>query len=179
MSQSELPSSPSRGTDRLIDRYHRAITYLRVSVTDRCDLRCLYCMAEDMTFLPRRDLLSLEELQNLCGIFVDLGVRKLRITGKGAFTDVYEVMAKWGANHGAFSYGHIGADLIALASILRIPVYMHNVDSENIFRPSAWNAFCTADLEGADGVSPGHFAEALQCRRLDCDLAASAPRAAA
>ncbi len=65
----------------MIDPFGRAVTYLRVSVTDRCNLRCSYCMAEDMTFLPRRDLLSLEELQRLCGIFVDLGVRKLRITG--------------------------------------------------------------------------------------------------
>ena len=54
-------------------------------------------------------------------------------------------MNNWGANHGAFSYGHIGADLITLASMLRIPVYMHNVPEEQIFRPSAWNAFGTAD----------------------------------
>jgi L-fucose isomerase len=59
-------------------------------------------------------------------------------------------MNAWGANHGAFSYGHIGADLLTLASMLRIPVFMHNVDEEQIFRPSAWNAFGTADLEGAD-----------------------------
>ena len=65
----------------LIDPFARAITYLRVSVTDRCDLRCVYCMAENMTFLPKKDLLSLEELERLCGAFVDLGVRKLRITG--------------------------------------------------------------------------------------------------
>jgi len=73
-----------------------------------------------------------------------------RLTGKGAFKDVYSVMANWGANHGAFSYGHIGADLITLASILRIPVCMHNVDNDKIFRPSAWTAFGTEDPEGAD-----------------------------
>ncbi|MBN2683967.1 MAG: L-fucose isomerase [Pontiellaceae bacterium] len=73
-----------------------------------------------------------------------------RLTGKGAFTDTYSVMAKWGANHGAFSYGHIGADLITLASILRIPVFMHNVDEAQVYRPAAWNAFGTDDLEGAD-----------------------------
>lgn len=72
------------------------------------------------------------------------------LTGKGAFTDVYSVMANWGANHGAFSYGHIGAELITLASILRIPVCMHNVNEDRIFRPSAWSAFGTSDLEGAD-----------------------------
>jgi L-fucose isomerase len=72
-----------------------------------------------------------------------------RLTGEGAFTDVYNVMARWGANHGAISYGHIGHDLISLASILRIPVCMHNVSEEKIFRPSAWNAF-GSDVEGAD-----------------------------
>ena len=65
----------------MIDPFGRAITYLRVSVTDRCDLRCVYCMAEDMTFLPKAQLLTLEELERLCGVFVRLGVRKLRITG--------------------------------------------------------------------------------------------------
>ena len=63
------------------------------------------------------------------------------VTGNGAFKDVYSVMANWGANHGAISYGHIGADLITLASMLRIPVYMHNVPDDKVFRPSAWNAF--------------------------------------
>ena len=73
-----------------------------------------------------------------------------RTTGKGAFRDVYSVMANWGANHGAICYGHIGADLIALAALLRIPVFMHNVPEDQIFRPSAWASFGTADLEGAD-----------------------------
>ncbi|GLK66859.1 GTP 3',8-cyclase MoaA [Hansschlegelia plantiphila] len=65
----------------LVDPFQRAITYLRVSVTDRCDFRCVYCMSEHMTFLPKRDLLSLEELDRLCSAFVRLGVRKLRLTG--------------------------------------------------------------------------------------------------
>jgi L-fucose isomerase len=73
-----------------------------------------------------------------------------RVTGNGAFRDVYTVMNSWGANHGAFSYGHIGADLLTLASMLRIPVFMHNVAEEHVFRPSSWNSFGTADLEGAD-----------------------------
>jgi len=72
-----------------------------------------------------------------------------RLTGKGPFKDVYSVMANWGANHSASSYGHIGADLITLASILRIPVCMHNVDEEKVFRPSSWNAF-GMDKEGSD-----------------------------
>ncbi|HLN22451.1 MAG TPA: GTP 3',8-cyclase MoaA [Patescibacteria group bacterium] len=65
----------------MIDPFGRRVTYLRLSVTDRCDLRCLYCMAEDMEFLPKADVLSLEELGRLCGAFIDLGVRKLRLTG--------------------------------------------------------------------------------------------------
>jgi len=65
----------------LIDPFGRHITYLRVSVTDRCDFRCLYCMSEDMTFLPKSEVLSLEELDRLCSAFVDRGVRKLRLTG--------------------------------------------------------------------------------------------------
>ena len=72
-----------------------------------------------------------------------------RITGEGAFKSAYDVMNNWGANHGAISYGHIGADLITLASILRIPVCMHNVPEEDIFRPAAWNAF-GMDKEGQD-----------------------------
>ncbi len=73
-----------------------------------------------------------------------------RLTGDGVFRDVYSVMNNWGANHCVMSYGHIGADMIALASLLRIPVYMHNVPGEDLFRPSAWNSFGTADPEGAD-----------------------------
>ena len=73
-----------------------------------------------------------------------------RLTGKGAFTSVYSVMDNWGANHGAITYGHIGADIITLASMLRIPVNMHNVEEKDIFRPKAWSLFGTEDKEGAD-----------------------------
>jgi L-fucose isomerase len=72
------------------------------------------------------------------------------VTGEGVFKDVYSVMNNWGANHCSMSYGHIGADLITLASMLRIPVNMHNVAEERIFRPSAWSMFGTNDPEGAD-----------------------------
>jgi L-fucose isomerase len=71
------------------------------------------------------------------------------LTGEGPFKDVYSVMAAWGANHGAISYGHIGDDLITLASMLRIPVCMHNVSEDRIFRPSYWKAF-GMDPEGSD-----------------------------
>ncbi len=75
-----LGPGTSQGT-QMIDPFGRSIEYLRVSVTDRCDFRCTYCMAEDMTFLPKKDLLSLEELDRLCTAFVEKGVRKLRLTG--------------------------------------------------------------------------------------------------
>src|SRR5882724_1033754 len=65
----------------MIDPFGRTINYLRVSVTDRCDFRCVYCMAEDMTFLPKKDLLSLEELDRVCSAFIAKGVRKIRLTG--------------------------------------------------------------------------------------------------
>jgi L-fucose isomerase len=73
-----------------------------------------------------------------------------RLTGAGPFRDVYSVMNTWGANHGALCFGHVGADLITLASMLRIPVFMHNVAEENIFRPAAWGSFGAHDVQGAD-----------------------------
>ncbi|MDR3508693.1 MAG: GTP 3',8-cyclase MoaA [Caulobacteraceae bacterium] len=74
-------AAPSLRTPGLVDGFGRAVTYLRVSVTDRCDLRCVYCMAEQMTFLPKAEVLSLEELDRVSSAFIEMGVRKLRITG--------------------------------------------------------------------------------------------------
>lgn len=80
-----------------------------------------------------------------------------RVSGEGAFRDVYSVMANWGANHGAFVHGHIGAELITLASMLRIPVVMHNVEKKNVFRPHVWGAFGTEDSEAADMAACQEF----------------------
>ncbi|MCA9956512.1 MAG: L-fucose isomerase, partial [Anaerolineales bacterium] len=80
-----------------------------------------------------------------------------RTDGTGPFRDVYTVMSNWGANHGAISYGHIGADLISLAAMLRIPVYMHNVPEENVFRPHAWAAFGAMEPQGADFRACANF----------------------
>ena len=66
---------------KLLDQFNRKIDYLRVSVTDRCDLRCVYCMKEKMTFLPKKEILSLEEIERLCDNFIDLGINKIRLTG--------------------------------------------------------------------------------------------------
>lgn len=79
------------------------------------------------------------------------------LTGKGAFTDVYSVMNNWGANHGAITYGHIGDELITLASMLRIPVNMHNISEDRIFRPKVWSSFGTYDLESSDYRACNHF----------------------
>ena len=68
-------------SNQLIDPFGREINYLRVSVTDRCDFRCTYCMSENMTFLPKKDILSLEELETICNIFIKLGTKKIRLTG--------------------------------------------------------------------------------------------------
>jgi GTP 3',8-cyclase len=86
----------------MIDPFGRSISYLRVSVTDRCDLRCVYCMAEDMTFLPKAEVLSLEELDRLCAAFIQLGVKKLRLTGGEPLVrrDVMRLFASLGARLG-------------------------------------------------------------------------------
>jgi GTP 3',8-cyclase len=78
-----IPISPADqpGKRTLVDGFFRTVTYLRVSVTDRCDLRCVYCMSPNMTFLPKKDLLTLEELDRICSAFIARGVRKLRLTG--------------------------------------------------------------------------------------------------
>jgi L-fucose isomerase len=72
------------------------------------------------------------------------------LTDEGAFTDVYSVMNNWGANHGAIAYGHIGADLISLAAMLRIPIDMHNVSADKVFRPSSWSRFGTHEPQAGD-----------------------------
>ena len=75
------PATLTPAGGAMMDPFGRQVTYLRVSVTDRCDFRCVYCMAENMTFLPRADLLTLEELDRLCSAFIAKGVRRLRLTG--------------------------------------------------------------------------------------------------
>src|ERR1700679_484442 len=126
----------------LVDPFGRAITYLRVSVTDRCDFRCVYCMSENMTFLPKADLLSLEELDRLCSAFIDKGVRKLRLTGgeplvrRGIMTLVSSLSRHLRAgNLDALTLPHNGshiakyaADLAALG-IKRINVSLDTLDA--------------------------------------------------
>lgn len=135
----------------LVDPYQRPISYLRVSVTDRCDLRCVYCMAEDMTFLPKSQVLSLEELDRVCSAFVDLGVRKLRLTGGEPLVrrNVMWLIRRLGrhldAGHldeltvttNATQLSHHARDLYA-AGVRRINVSLDTLDAEKFARITRW-----------------------------------------
>ncbi|GGE46624.1 GTP 3',8-cyclase MoaA [Actibacterium pelagium] len=138
-------------TPKLIDPFARAITYLRVSVTDRCDFRCVYCMAENMTFLPKKELLTLEELDRMCSTFVDLGVEKLRITGgeplvrKGIMT-FFQSMTRH-LDSGALKeltlttngsqLERFAKDLYA-AGVRRVNVSLDTLDEEKFARVTRW-----------------------------------------
>ncbi len=134
----------------MIDPFGRAITYLRVSVTDRCDLRCVYCMAEDMTFLPKADVLSLEELEALCAAFIGRGVTKLRITGGEPLVrrDVMTLFRRLGDRLGRgldeLTLTTNGtqlakyADGLAAAGVRRVNVSMDTLDPERFTRITRW-----------------------------------------
>ncbi|MBM3520137.1 MAG: GTP 3',8-cyclase MoaA [Alphaproteobacteria bacterium] len=136
----------------LIDPFGRMVSYLRVSVTDRCDFRCVYCMAEDMTFLPKRDLLTLEELDRLCGVFIDKGVRKIRLTGgeplvrKGILTLVENLGRRIGAGgleeltlttNGSQLARH--AEALVAAGVKRINVSVDTLDDAKFRRITRWS----------------------------------------
>jgi cyclic pyranopterin phosphate synthase len=142
----------SRGgtTFVMIDPFGRTITYLRVSVTDRCDLRCVYCMADDMTFLPRAELLSLEELDRLCGAFIRRGVTKIRITGGEPLVrrDVTTLFASLGARLGeglreltATTNGtHLArhAEALHAAGVRRVNVSLDTLDAAKFAAITRW-----------------------------------------
>jgi L-fucose isomerase len=133
-------------SSQYISRGEMPVTMVRVNLVD--GLGPVIQIAEGYTVeLP--DEVSLKILARTDPTWPSLWFAPT-LTGKGAFTGVYDVMANWGANHGASCYGHVGADIITLASMLRIPVSMHNVPEEKIYRPHAWNSFGTFDKEGAD-----------------------------
>ena len=136
--------------NQLIDPFARPITYLRVSVTDRCDLRCVYCMAEDMTFLPMSEILSLEELEILCGAFIDRGVRKLRITGgeplvrRNVMTLLDSLGSRLGHDLDELTLTTNGtqlaryADALARAGVRRINVSLDTLDTDRYARITRW-----------------------------------------
>jgi cyclic pyranopterin phosphate synthase len=135
----------------LIDPFGRAISYLRVSVTDRCDFRCVYCMAEDMTFLPKRDLLTLEELDRLCTVFVEKGVRKLRITGGEPLVrrDIMSLFRSLSRHLGGGALDELTvttngsqlaryADELAGYGVKRVNVSLDTLDPERFRRITRW-----------------------------------------
>ena len=147
----------------MIDPFGRAITYLRVCVTDRCDLRCVYCMAEDMTFLPKADVLSLEELEQLCGAFVRQGVRKLRITGgeplvrRNVMTLFQSLGARLGNGLDELTLTTNGSQLakdaagLAAAGVRRVNVSLDTLDPDNFRRITRWGRLDRV-LEGMEAA---------------------------
>ena len=147
-------------TAPLIDPFHRPITYLRVSVTDRCDFRCAYCMAEHMQFLPKKDLLTLEDLDRLCSAFIRLGLRKLRVTGgeplvrRGILT-FFQAMGRH-LDSGALEeltlttngsqLGRFAADLAA-CGVRRVNVSLDTLDAEKFHAITRWGHLAPV-LEG-------------------------------
>ncbi|HHS88753.1 MAG TPA: GTP 3',8-cyclase MoaA [Rhodobacteraceae bacterium] len=135
----------------LIDPFLRAVTYLRVSVTDRCDFRCVYCMSENMTFLPKKELLTLEELDRMCSAFIGQGVRKLRITG-GEPLVRRGIMSFFGAMARHLESGALDeltlttngsqlarfADDLAAAGVRRVNISLDTLDEEKFARVTRW-----------------------------------------
>jgi cyclic pyranopterin phosphate synthase len=135
----------------MIDPFGRRISYLRVSVTDRCDLRCVYCMAEDMTFLPKAEVLSLEELDRLCGAFIDLGVERIRLTGGEPLVrrDVMRLVRSLGGRIGAGGLKELTlttngtqltkhAEALAAAGVKRINVSLDSLDPAKFKALTRW-----------------------------------------
>ncbi len=145
------PDSPAPSPAPLVDPFLRPITYLRVSVTDRCDFRCTYCMSEHMTFLPKKELLTLEELDRMCSAFIGLGVRKLRITGgeplvRRDIMTFFEAMGRH-LDSGALDELTLttnGSQLarfagrLAAAGVRRVNVSLDTLDEEKFARVTRW-----------------------------------------
>ena len=143
----------------MIDPFGRSISYLRVSVTDRCDFRCVYCMSEDMVFVPKKDLLSLEELERLCAAFIRLGVTKLRLTGGEPLVrrDVMSLIRKLGSHLGqglqeltmTTNGSQLAryADALAAAGVKRINVSIDTLDPDKFAEITRWGKLA-AVLDG-------------------------------
>ena len=149
---------------RLIDPFDRPITYLRVSVTDRCDFRCVYCMSENMTFLPKRDLLTLEELDRLCSAFISQGVRKIRVTGgeplvRRGIMEFFNAMSRH-LKSGALTeltvttngsqLGRFAEDL-ARAGVRRINVSRDTLDADKFASITRWGRLAQV-MDGIDAA---------------------------
>ncbi len=149
---------------KLIDPFQRAISYLRVSVTDRCDFRCVYCMSENMTFLPKKELLSLEELDRLCSLFIGLGVEKLRITGgeplvRRGIMDFFKAMSRH-LDSGALreltlttngsQLRRFAADLAA-CGVKRVNISLDTLDEQKFAKITRWGRLAQV-LDGIDAA---------------------------
>lgn len=164
----------------LIDPFSRPITYLRVSVTDRCDLRCVYCMAEDMTFLPRAEILSLEELETVCVAFIDAGVRRIRLTGgeplvrRGMTTLVERLGARLGHDLDELTLTTNGTQLarhsatLARAGVRRINVSMDTLDPDRFARLTRWGRLDSV-LAGIFAAKAAGLAVKINAVALRCE----------
>ncbi|QIE56312.1 GTP 3',8-cyclase MoaA [Pikeienuella piscinae] len=159
--------TPAGATSPMIDPFGRPITYLRVSVTDRCDFRCVYCMSESMTFLPKKELLTLEELERVCGTFIDMGVRKLRITGGEPLVrrDIMKFFAAMGKRIGDHPGGGLdeltlttnGSQLrrfatqLAECGVKRVNISMDTLDKKKFAEITRWGRFDQV-MDGIDAA---------------------------
>lgn len=152
------------GQPPLIDRFGREITYLRLSVTDRCDLRCAYCMTEKMTFLPKKEVLSIEELEAIANAFIDRGVRKIRITGGEPLVrrDIMTLLARLGTHLDAGSLDELTlttnatqlyhyADVLRAIGVKRINVSLDTLDDEK-FKKITRRDVLSKTLNGIDAA---------------------------
>ena len=157
-------AAPSDAPAPLVDPFGRGISYLRVSVTDRCDFRCVYCMSEDMAFLPKQDLLTLEELDRLCSVFIGKGVRKLRITGGEPLVrrDIMTLFRSLSRHLGSGALEELtlttnGSQLgryardLAACGVRRINVSLDTLDPEKFRRITRWGDLHKV-LEGVDAA---------------------------
>jgi cyclic pyranopterin phosphate synthase len=158
------PVSPGTAPSPLVDPFARVISYVRVSVTDRCDMRCIYCMSEDMNFLPKRDVLTLEELDRLCTAFVSRGVNKLRITGgeplvrrgiMGLFRSLSRhlesgVLAELTLTTNGSQLANCAADLAA-AGVRRLNLSMDTLDPDKFRAITRWGDLAQV-LRGVDAA---------------------------
>ncbi|MFN7419197.1 MAG: GTP 3',8-cyclase MoaA [Alphaproteobacteria bacterium] len=183
-----LDTAPSvQSRPRLVDGFGRAVTYLRVSVTDRCDLRCVYCMAEHMTFLPKAQVLTLEELERLASAFIDLGVRKIRITG-GEPLVRKGVMGLFSALSHRLATGDLGvltlttngtrletfAGELAAAGVQRVNVSLDTLDPE-VFRRLTRGGDLAQVLRGLEAAKGAGLAVKINAVALRDDNAAELP----
>jgi cyclic pyranopterin phosphate synthase len=166
------------GHEPLIDPYGRAITYLRVSVTDRCDFRCVYCMSEDMSFLPKAEILSLEELDRVCSTFIGLGVRKLRLTGGEPLVrkNVMDLIQRLGRHIEAGRLDELtlttnGSQLRRFAAALmeagvrRINVSLDTLDPHKFQAITRWGRL-PAVLDGLEAAREAGLAVKINCVAL-------------